>query len=31
VPRPLEPKYDYSAIHLTREEIERRPKNLALS
>jgi threonine synthase len=25
---PLEPVYDYSAIHLTREEIERRPKNL---
>lgn len=25
---PLEPIYDYSAIRLTREEIERRPKNL---
>ena len=25
---PLEPVYDYSAIHLTREQIERRPKNL---
>jgi len=25
---PLEPTYDYSAIALTREEIERRPKNL---
>jgi threonine synthase len=25
---PLEPVYDYSAIKLTREEIERRPKNL---
>jgi threonine synthase len=25
---PLEPAYDYSAITLTREEIERRPKNL---
>jgi len=25
---PLEPVYDYSAITLTREEIERRPKNL---
>jgi threonine synthase len=25
---PLEPVYDYSAIRLTREEIERRPKNL---
>jgi threonine synthase len=25
---PLEPIYDYSAISLTREEIERRPKNL---
>jgi threonine synthase len=25
---PLEPVYDYSAIHLSREEIERRPKNL---
>ncbi len=25
---PLEPAYDYSAIHLTREEVERRPKNL---
>ena len=25
---PLEPLYDYGAIHLTREEIERRPKNL---
>ena len=25
---PLEPVYDYSAVHLTREEIERRPKNL---
>jgi threonine synthase len=25
---PLEPIYDYSAIHVTREEIERRPKNL---
>ena len=25
---PLEPVYDYSAIRLTREQIERRPKNL---
>jgi len=25
---PLEPIYDYSAIRLTREEVERRPKNL---
>jgi len=25
---PLEPVYDYSAVRLTREEIERRPKNL---
>jgi threonine synthase len=25
---PLEPVYDYAAIHLTREQIERRPKNL---
>jgi threonine synthase len=25
---PLEPAYDYSAIHLTREEVESRPKNL---
>ncbi len=25
---PLEPVYDYSAIRLTREEVERRPKNL---
>ena len=25
---PLEPVYDYSAIRLTRDEIERRPKNL---
>jgi threonine synthase len=25
---PLEPVYDYSAIHLTREAIDRRPKNL---
>jgi len=25
---PLEPAYDYGAIHLTREEVERRPKNL---
>jgi threonine synthase len=25
---PLEPVYDYAAIQLTREEIERRPKNL---
>jgi threonine synthase len=25
---PLEPAYDYSAIHLTREDVERRPKNL---
>ena len=25
---PLEPYYDYSAIHLTREQIEKRPKNL---
>ena len=25
---PLEAVYDYSAIHLTREEVERRPKNL---
>ena len=25
---PLEPYYDYSAIKITREEIERRPKNL---
>jgi threonine synthase len=25
---PLEPTYDYSAISLTRDEIERRPKNL---
>ena len=25
---PLEPVYDYASIHLTREEIERRPKNL---
>ena len=25
---PLEPLYDYSAVHITRDEIERRPKNL---
>ena len=25
---PLEPVYDYRAVHLTREEIEKRPKNL---
>jgi threonine synthase len=25
---PLEPVYDYGSIHLTREQIERRPKNL---
>jgi threonine synthase len=25
---PLEPVYDYSRVHLTREEIEKRPKNL---
>jgi len=25
---PLEPFYDYAAVHVTREEIERRPKNL---
>ncbi len=25
---PLEPVYDYSSIHLTREVVERRPKNL---
>ena len=25
---PLEPVYDYRAIHLTREQIEKRPKNL---
>jgi threonine synthase len=25
---PLEPVYDYAAIHVTREQIERRPKNL---
>jgi threonine synthase len=25
---PLEPLYDYSAIHVTREEIEKRPKSL---
>ena len=25
---PLEPVYDYSAVKVTREEIERRPKNL---
>ena len=25
---PLEPVYDYAAIHVTRDEIERRPKNL---
>jgi threonine synthase len=25
---PLEPVYDYQAIHVTREEIEQRPKNL---
>jgi threonine synthase len=25
---PLEPVYDYSAIHLTRDQIEKRPKNL---
>ena len=25
---PLEPVYDYGAIHLTRDQIERRPKNL---
>jgi threonine synthase len=25
---PLEPIYDYGAIHLTREQIEKRPKNL---
>jgi threonine synthase len=25
---PLEPVYDYSAVRLTREEVERRPKNL---
>jgi threonine synthase len=25
---PLEPVYDYSAVHLTRETIEKRPKNL---
>ena len=25
---PLEPYYDYSAITVTRDEIERRPKNL---
>ena len=25
---PLEPVYDYSAIHLTREQISKRPKNL---
>ena len=25
---PLEPVYDYGAIHLTREEVEKRPKNL---
>jgi threonine synthase len=25
---PLEPVYDYGAIHVTREEIEKRPKNL---
>lgn len=25
---PLEPVYDYDAIHLTREDIERRPKNI---
>ena len=28
MPRPLEPVYDYRAVHLTREEIEKRPKNL---
>jgi threonine synthase len=25
---PLEPVYDYAAVHLTRDDIERRPKNL---
>src|SRR4029079_19052550 len=25
---PLEPVYDYGSIHLTREQIEKRPKNL---
>src|SRR5476649_2465120 len=25
---PLEPVYDYAAVQVTREEIERRPKNL---
>jgi threonine synthase len=25
---PLEPIYDYAAIHLTREQVEKRPKNL---
>ncbi len=25
---PLEPEYDYASVHLTRAEIERRPKNL---
>jgi threonine synthase len=25
---PLEPVYDYAAVHVTRDEIERRPKNL---
>jgi threonine synthase len=25
---PLEPVYDYDAVHVTREQIERRPKNL---
>jgi len=28
MPGPLEPVYDYKAIHVTRDEIERRPNNL---
>src|SRR5262249_60679026 len=27
-PGPLEPLYDYATIHVTRADIERRPKNL---